>query len=297
MRRQSVDSLGVRMRLLVATILLVAMEGVHADSAWQTHREGTGTPFESRWANSEPLPDESSDGTMVGSAGINASDGDLNLYVVHPIPMVDALIAALGEEELKCTFKGWRLAVDRQEFVIASTSESTDNSATFLQPQNDQAFWNAFEAGSLLAIQVERSCNGDMDVATLVYSLSGSEAAVDFVLNKVPLTSQSRTDEERHVETRYSTEMADYQFAIAQQIRRNWSVPASAGSDIRCTVQVTQIPGGEVVGVHVTSCNGDDAVVRSVEAAVRRSSPLPLPSNPDLFDRNLTVNLTLDREN
>jgi colicin import membrane protein len=103
--------------------------------------------------------------------------------------------------------------------------------------------------------------------------------------------------EARRFEARNSAEMAAYQFAIAQRIRRNWSVPASAGPETRCTVHVTQLPGGDVVGVNISSCNGDEAVVRSVEAAIRRSSPLPQPSNPDLFDRNLTLNLTLEREN
>ena len=35
--------------------------------------------------------------------------------------------------------------------------------------------------------------------------------------------------------------------------------------------------------------NGDDAVVRSIEAAVLRSSPLPRPPLPSLFERNLEV--------
>jgi colicin import membrane protein len=103
--------------------------------------------------------------------------------------------------------------------------------------------------------------------------------------------------EERRFAARSSAEMAAYQFAIAQKIRRNWAVPASAGPETRCTVRVTQLPGGEVVSVNIISCNGDAAVQRSVEAAIRRSSPLPEPSNPDLFDRNLTLNLTLEREN
>jgi colicin import membrane protein len=102
--------------------------------------------------------------------------------------------------------------------------------------------------------------------------------------------------EERRFAARNSAEMAAYQFAIAQKIRRNWAVPASAGPETRCTVRVTQLPGGEVVSVDIITCNGDAAVQRSVEAAVRRSSPLPEPSNPDLFDRNLTLNLTLERE-
>jgi colicin import membrane protein len=63
--------------------------------------------------------------------------------------------------------------------------------------------------------------------------------------------------------------------------------PASARQGISCTVLVKQIPGGEVVEARVTSCNGDAAVVRSIEAAVLRASPLPLPANPALFERNL----------
>jgi colicin import membrane protein len=98
------------------------------------------------------------------------------------------------------------------------------------------------------------------------------------------------------IRARNSAEMAAYQYAIAQKIRRNWAVPASADPETRCSVRVTQLPGGEVVGVNIISCNGDEVVRRSVEAAIRRSSPLPEPSDPDLFDRNLTLNLTLERE-
>ncbi|MCG8371054.1 MAG: TonB C-terminal domain-containing protein [Proteobacteria bacterium] len=103
--------------------------------------------------------------------------------------------------------------------------------------------------------------------------------------------------DERRFAARNSAEMAAYQFAIAQQVRRSWAVPASAGPETRCTVRVTQLPGGEVVGVNIIGCNGDEAVRRSVEAAIRRASPLPEPSDPNLFDRNLTLNLTLEREN
>ena len=102
--------------------------------------------------------------------------------------------------------------------------------------------------------------------------------------------------EERRFAARSSAEMAAYQFAIAQKVRRSWAVPASAGPETKCSVRVTQLPGGEVVGVNIISCNGDEAVRRSVEAAIRRASPLPEPSDPDLFDRNLTLNLTLERD-
>ncbi len=99
--------------------------------------------------------------------------------------------------------------------------------------------------------------------------------------------------EERRFAARNSPEMAAYQFAIQQRIRQSWSVPASARADTRCTVRVRQLRNGEVVGVTIVSCdNADDAVRRSVVAAIEKSSPLPEPRNPDLFESNLTINLT-----
>jgi len=87
--------------------------------------------------------------------------------------------------------------------------------------------------------------------------------------------------------------LAVYTAQIRQKIERNWSAPASAGAELKCSVRVRQVRGGEVVGVTILSCNGDDAVRRSVEAAVYRSSPLPEPSDPNLFDRNILLNLSI----
>ena len=81
----------------------------------------------------------------------------------------------------------------------------------------------------------------------------------------------------------------DYIRLIENRIQQNWIRPASAQEGLICTVSVTQIPSGDVVDVRIGQCNGDEAVVRSIEAAVRRSSPLPRPPIPALFERNLEV--------
>lgn len=98
--------------------------------------------------------------------------------------------------------------------------------------------------------------------------------------------------ESRRLAVVNSGELALYMARIRQKIERNWNVPASANAELKCSVRVQQIPGGDVVGVTILSCNGDDAVKRSVEAAVRNSSPLPEPSDPSLFDRNIRLNLS-----
>jgi colicin import membrane protein len=95
--------------------------------------------------------------------------------------------------------------------------------------------------------------------------------------------------ESQRLEAMNAGELSAYQFAIMQQLQRNWIEPATAITGIECIVHVKQLPSGEVVNVSVGTCNGDDSVRRSIEAAVYKASPLPLPSNPSLFDRNLTI--------
>ena len=84
-----------------------------------------------------------------------------------------------------------------------------------------------------------------------------------------------------------SNEMAAYQFALQQKVLRNWARPASARPGLDCLVNVRQSATGEVLSARVVSCNGDAAVERSIEAAVFKASPLPLPENSVLFDPNL----------
>jgi len=83
--------------------------------------------------------------------------------------------------------------------------------------------------------------------------------------------------------------MASYLALITSRINRAWIRPPSVRAGLSCELHVTQVPGGEVTGVQIASCNGDQAARESIEAAVYRASPLPTPSNPDLFDRNLTI--------
>jgi len=88
---------------------------------------------------------------------------------------------------------------------------------------------------------------------------------------------------------RSSAAMSQYQEQIRARIERAWIRPASARTGLRCEVRITQVPGGEVVGVKVGNCNGDESVRQSIEAAAYRASPLPLPADSALFDRNLVV--------
>lgn len=95
--------------------------------------------------------------------------------------------------------------------------------------------------------------------------------------------------EENAQRARASGQGAVWAAAIQARIQRAWIRPESARAGLDCTVIVNQVPGGEVTGVRIGACNGDEVVRQSIEAAVYRASPLPPPPDPALFERTIEV--------
>ena len=50
-------------------------------------------------------------------------------------------------------------------------------------------------------------------------------------------------------------------------------------------MRVRLIPGGEVLEAKIVRSSGDAVFDRSVENAVQKASPLPLPENPELLEQ------------
>jgi colicin import membrane protein len=105
---------------------------------------------------------------------------------------------------------------------------------------------------------------------------------------------RSLDQELRQDAARSSGAVASWQAQIAARIKRAWLQPPSAKPGIECVLYVTQVPGGEVTNAHVGSCNGDQAVRESIEAAAYRASPLPPPPDPSVFERNLVITFRPD---
>ena len=106
---------------------------------------------------------------------------------------------------------------------------------------------------------------------------------------EVAIRQQELQNEADRVAAVGANAKAAYMFAIRQTIERNWVRPANAEVGLECIVNVRQLPGGEVVDVSIGRCNGDQTVKRSIESAVYKSSPLPAPRDPSVFDRSLTL--------
>jgi colicin import membrane protein len=96
-------------------------------------------------------------------------------------------------------------------------------------------------------------------------------------------------EEDRRNASRLAGLGAQWAQAIQARVQRAWIRPPSAKAGLDCLVIVTQVPGGTVVRAEVRTCNGDEAVKQSIEAAVFRASPLPPPPDPALFERTLEL--------
>ena len=85
--------------------------------------------------------------------------------------------------------------------------------------------------------------------------------------------------------------IADYLSRIRGKIRGNIVVPPEIKGNPEAIFEVTQLPSGEIVtgSVRLKRSSGHAALDAAIERAILKSSPLPKPPQPDLFERSLEL--------
>lgn len=88
---------------------------------------------------------------------------------------------------------------------------------------------------------------------------------------------------------------ARYSAAIQAAVTNAWNRPDSAASGLLCTLDIIQIPGGDVISANVTSpCNADGPTRLSIEQAVKRAAPLPYQGYEKVFQRRINFKFHYD---
>lgn len=93
---------------------------------------------------------------------------------------------------------------------------------------------------------------------------------------------------------RAKSALAEFIPYIQDKVQRNWLRPPGSPQGLACLVKVRLIPGGEVASVNVIRSSGDPVFDRSVESAVLKASPLPLPGDATLFNHFREINFNFD---
>lgn len=114
-------------------------------------------------------------------------------------------------------------------------------------------------------------------------------------LRQEKIAQEKRAAEQKRRAKFEQGEVAKYKGLIRNQITRNWIFPASYQKGMKCKILVRLIPSGDVVSVRVIQSSGNSAFDRSVEMAVNKASPLPVPkSSTGLFDHFREVEFVFD---
>jgi len=88
--------------------------------------------------------------------------------------------------------------------------------------------------------------------------------------------------EEEQRQQRAASALSEYAPIIQGRVSRYWVRPPGADEGLKCRLLVHLTPGGEVVDVKIVRSSGNAAFDRSVQNAVFKATPLPLPGDPEL---------------
>ena len=87
-----------------------------------------------------------------------------------------------------------------------------------------------------------------------------------------------------------------YHAALAEAVRRIWPDMGQEEST-SCEMHLRQLPGGTVLGVDFgPACGFSSQLKAEIYKAIQRTSPLPYPGYEAVFNRLLTVRITVGRD-
>jgi colicin import membrane protein len=82
---------------------------------------------------------------------------------------------------------------------------------------------------------------------------------------------------------------AGYIDKIRAKVKGNVVLPQDLPGNPEAIFDVVQLPTGEVLSAKLRKSSGSKAYDEAVERAILKSSPLPRPDRPELFERNLVL--------
>jgi colicin import membrane protein len=85
------------------------------------------------------------------------------------------------------------------------------------------------------------------------------------------------------------TSAANWAGKIRDKVRGNIVLPRNVLGNPEALLKVTLLPTGDVIQVSFLRSSGNPTLDEAIERAFRKSSPLPKPDDPAVFNRNLEI--------
>jgi len=100
---------------------------------------------------------------------------------------------------------------------------------------------------------------------------------------------QLRQQQQAQAASAHDKALANYSDRIRAKIRSNIVLPPDLKGNPSAVFDVAQLPTGDVITTRLVKPSGYPAYDAAVERAIRKSSPLPRPDDPSLFERSLRL--------
>jgi len=90
--------------------------------------------------------------------------------------------------------------------------------------------------------------------------------------------------------------VADYIEKIRAKVRGNFSNTSKVQGSPEAVIEVNLLPSGEILSVKVRKTSGIKLIDDEIERAFLKSSPLPKPDRPELFERTLVITFKVQED-
>ena len=125
-----------------------------------------------------------------------------------------------------------------------------------------------------------------LDDAWRTQQLAAEQALLDeLLLQELALAEQAQEQAQREADRAMALE-SEYIDVIRDHVTTYWRFPSSAKPEQEVEVHIVLVPTGQVIQVTVIKSSGSPLLDRSVEQAIQRASPLPVPQDSQVFERS-----------
>lgn len=124
-----------------------------------------------------------------------------------------------------------------------------------------------------------------------------AEAKARELAEKKKQEEAARAAEEAAKRVKIAGVVDRYKALIINAISQQWILPDHVDRHLSSQFRIRLAPNGTVLEVTLTRSSGDPILDRSAQSAIYKASPLPVPSDPEMFDVFRDISLTVRPEN
>lgn len=134
------------------------------------------------------------------------------------------------------------------------------------------------------------------DAAKAQRELAAKEAAAKEAVAAAQRKAAQQAAIDQQKAAQMSGEVNKYKALIIQAISQHWILPEHVDRQLFSQFRIQLAPNGKVISVSLIRSSGDPVLDRSAQAAIYKASPLPVPTDSEMFNLFRDISLTVRPE-